>query len=285
MNLLEISTPEQLAEQLEDQSDAEVAALAAELGVDKVVDKVFATMVERFLPGKAPSGSTTVQWNIETSSGLQAVSLTAAGGQCTVQRGTASAPAVTINASLPVFLRVVSGSVNGLQAYSDGQLRVSGQQVLALGQQLWFNVDLSRAKLTISTPRELARLVEGRSDEELEAGVAITGVDAALDQVFVGMVDHYLSHKGPRKRTVVEFSIRTQVGDKLLQFVADGERSSYHVGSTEKPVVTLLLRMPTFLRIVSGKVDGLIALAQGHIKLRGNILVARNVQGWFDMKR
>jgi putative sterol carrier protein len=285
MTLLEITTPEQLAAQLSGKTDADVNALAAEHGVDAVLDKVFATMLERFLPHRAPSTATTVLWHIDTPAGGRPTSLTAAAGKLTIDKGAAAAPRVTIHASLPVFLRVISGAINGLQAFSDGMLRVHGEQTLALQQQLWFDVDLSGAKLTISTPRELARLVEGRSDDELDAGVSITGVDAALAQVFVGMVDHYLPHKGPRKRTIVEFSVRTKEGDKVLQFVADGGNSSYHVGTKEKPHVTLMMRMPTFLRIVSGKLDGIIALAQGSIKLRGNILTARNVQGWFDVHR
>lgn len=285
MPLLEISTPEQLAQELANRTDAEIGALAAALGVDAVLGRVLAILQERFLPERAPRAATTVLWHLDTPAGARPTSLTAQAGRLEVAVGAARAPRVTIRASLPVFLRVVSGSVNGLQAFSDGALRVTGDETLALEQQLWFDVDRRGARLTISTPRELARLVDGRSDDELDAGVTITGTDLALEQIFTGMVDHYLRHKGPRKRTVVEFSVRTRDGDKVLQFVAGGGHCSYQRGSQEEPHVTLMMRMPTFLRIASGRLDGIRALAQGSIKLRGSLLTARSVQGWFDLRR
>lgn len=286
MIVLDISTVEELAEQLAGRTDADVDAMAAELGVEAVLDRVFALLQERFAPARAPSSATTVLWNIATPSGVRPRSLTVQSGALGIGKDAAHAAHTTIHASLPVFLRVVSGAVYGLQAFSDGWLRVTGDVTLALQQQTWFDVDRSGARLTISTPRELARLVEGRSDDELDAAVSITGIDVVLERICLGMVDHYLERKGPRRRTVVEFSVRTKEGDRVLQFVAGGGAAcSYRRGSPERPHVTLMLRMPTFLRIASGKLDGIRALAQGSIKLRGSLLTARNVQGWFDLRR
>jgi putative sterol carrier protein len=99
------------------------------------------------------------------------------------------------------------------------------------------------------------------------------------------MVEHYVLDRGPGKRAIVEFSVRTVTGDHVYQFVADPHGPSFHAGSREKANVTFMMRVPTFLRIVSGSLDGLVALAQGKIKLRGNLFLARKVQGWFDMRR
>ncbi|MCC6640870.1 MAG: SCP2 sterol-binding domain-containing protein [Deltaproteobacteria bacterium] len=285
MTLLEVVTPEQLAEQLVGRTDGDVDALAAELGVDAVLGKVFSLLHDRFRPASAPTLATTVQWTIGTPAGPRPASLTAQDGRLDIAGTAARTPRVTLHASLPVFLRVISGSLNGLQAFADGQLRVAGDETLALQHQLWFDVDRRGARLTISTPRELARLVAGRSDAELDTGLLIAGVDAALEQICAGMVDHYLPHKGPRQRTIVEFSLRTKAGDEILQFVADGGRCSHHRGSREKPHVTLMMRMPTFLRIASGELGGVVALAQGSVKLRGSLLTARTVPGWFDLRR
>lgn len=281
--MLDISTPEELASALEGKTDAEVTAVVAEQGLDPVLDKVFTTMVARFLPDRTHGARAVIQWNLATSDGLRDFYLEVDGSKCSFSRGRASAPRVSIDASLPVFLRIVAGRLNGLQAFANGDVRVSGEQALALSQQIWFDVDMSQARLDISTPSQLRRLIAGRGDEEIEAGIAVTGTDTALRQIFEGMVDHYLPHKGPRKRTVVEFSVRTSEGDKIYQFVADKE-ASYHEGARESANVTLLLRITTFLRMVSGELDGILALAQGKVKVRGNILVARNVQSWFDMR-
>jgi putative sterol carrier protein len=282
---LDISTPEELAALLEGKSDQEVIDAARELGVDALLDKVFATMVQRFLPERARGMHATIQWNLDTPVGQRPVQLRVEGGKCSAHKGASGGARVTIGASIPVFLRVICGRVNGLQAFSHGALKVQGEQALALAQQLWFDVDMSKAKLEISTPRELRSLVQGRSDEEIETGIAVTGPDTALRQVFDGMVEHYLPNKGPKKRTVVTFSIRSADRDRLVQFAADQRCGSYHVGEREPASVTLMLHFPTFLRVVSGDLDGILALAQGKLKVRGNILTARAVQGWFDLRR
>ena len=284
MTPLDVSTPEQLSTLLEGRSDAEVLELCAEAGIEAVVEQILASMLQRFRPDRAPPGTPTVQWNIETPMGRRPFALKVEGGKCSIERAVAAAPRVTLNTTLPVFMRVIAGRLNGLQAFSDGELRVAGDLVLALEHQLWFDVDLSQAQLTISRPSELAKLITGRSDEEVEAGIAITGVDAALAQVFRGMVEYYVPRKGPSKRTVVEFSVRTKQGDRVYQLVVDPKGASFHTGSRDSANVTLMLRTGTFLRIAAGTLDGLVALAQGRIKLRGNLFVARNVQGWFDLK-
>lgn len=277
------STPEQLAALLDGRSDTEIVNACNEQGIEATLDAVFDAMVTRFVPAQASGVDAVVAWNLETPIGMRSYALTVRGGQCTLQRGASSSPRVGLTATIPVFLRIIAGRLNGLQAFSDGALRVTGEAVLALKQQLWFGVDMSQAGLKMSKPSELARVLEGRSDEELEAGVELTGIDTALDQVFRGMVEQYLPHKGPRKRSIVGFSVRTSAGDRLYQFIADPHGAAFERGSKEKPDVTLMMRSATFLRIVSGKLDGLIALAQGKIKFRGNILLARKVQSWFDM--
>lgn len=281
--MLHISTPEALAAALDGKSDAEVVAAVAEAGLDPVLDKVFATMVARFLPDRARGLRATIQWNLDTSDGLRSFYLQVDGTTCSFSRGRASQPRVTIEASLPVFLRILAGRLNGLQAFASGLLRVSGEQAFALSQQLWFDVDMSKARIDISTPSQLRKLIAGRNDDEIEIGIAVTGIGTAMQQIFDGMVEHYLPHKGPRKRTVVEFSVRTSEGDRVYQFVADDE-PSFHAGSRESAQVTLMLRFPTFLRMVAGELDGIVALAQGKVKLRGNILTARNLQSWFDLR-
>jgi putative sterol carrier protein len=76
--------------------------------------------------------------------------------------------------------------------------------------------------------------------------------------------------------------VRTTEGDKVYHFTVDGGRASYRRGAAEKPRVTFMTRLPSFLRLVAGELDGIRALAQGRIKVKGNLLLARSFQGWFD---
>lgn len=281
----DVSSPEELAALLDGKRDEEVEQVLVDLGIDASLARIFESMAQRFLPHKAGGRRAVVQWKLQTPEGSRAYVLTIEGERCVHEQGVASTPDVTLGAQVPVFLRVIAGRVNGLQAFANGELRVEGDQTLALVQQLWFDTDLSQARLDISTPSELARLIQGRSDDDIRAGMQVTGVDKSLHQVFQGMVEHYLPKKGPRKRSVVEFDIRTPDGGRTFQLVADHSGSSYQEGRKEKPNVKIAVDVPDFMRMVAGKLDGIRALTQGKLKVKGNILLARGVQSWFDMSR
>lgn len=283
---IEISTPEELASMLDGVSDAEVENIVKELGVEAVLDKVFTSMVERFLPAKAGNENAIIQWHLSTTEGIRSYHLNIKAGTCTMVKGTAQAPTrVTLSTRIPVFLRIVAGTLTGLEPFSDGRLRVTGDQIIALKQQLWFDTDLSKAELNISKPSELARLIEGRSDVEINIGTSVTGVDKALEQVFRGMLEHYLPRKGPRKRSVVQFEIQSPEGERVYQFIADRSGSTYQKGARESANVKIKVELANFLRMVAGKLDSIKALALGKVKVRGNILLARGVQSWFDLSR
>jgi putative sterol carrier protein len=59
-------------------------------------------------------------------------------GRCDVMEGTAEHPTVTLNMSLPNFLRLASGKLGGLTALMTGRLDVSGDVLLARKVQSWF---------------------------------------------------------------------------------------------------------------------------------------------------
>ncbi|MFW6087277.1 MAG: SCP2 sterol-binding domain-containing protein, partial [Myxococcota bacterium] len=135
----------------------------------------------------------------------------------------------------------------------------------------------------IATPGELARLIDGRTDAEIEAGVALNGVDRTLEKVFHGMVEHFRPDRAPRKRSVVEFHIRSEQGDRVYQFVAGPDGAAYHAGPTDESHVRVRVLFPDFLRMVAGKLHGIKAFTQGRVKVRGNLLLARKIHNWFDM--
>jgi putative sterol carrier protein len=281
---LDLSTPEELAVLIEGRSDNEIMQAAEITGLERVFDKVFQGMVDHFLPDKAVGHRGVIEWTLRTSEGIYIYHMTIAGG-CSVQKGPANAPRARLSTSLPIFLRLIAGRLNGMQAFADSQLEVSGDFVLAQLQQTFFNADLSGAELNISRPSELARLIRDRNDAEIEAGIKVTGVDRALDLVFQGMVDHYLPAKAGYKRAVVQWDFTTPEGPRCYQFISDRGRCYYQRGVSEKPNVTLSASLPNFLRIAAGQLNGIVALAKGKMKVRGNLLLARAHQGWFDLTR
>ena len=143
--------------------------------------------------------------------------------------------------------------------------------------------ELSSRIASTSTPRQLACLLEERTDAEVTAAVATAGVDRTIDQVFTGMVSHYRPLAGPRRRVVVEFVILTDEGARVRQFVANREHPRWHLGAMEAPHVKVELRLVDFLRLVSGSLDAFVAVAQRKLKVKGNWLTASGIQRWFDL--
>jgi len=281
---LNLSTPAELAAAIKGLSDQEITALITQLGVEAALMQAFTSMTERFLPERAKGEQATIQWDIETPIGNQVHTIAIAGTTCTHTPGPHPSPRVTINTSVAKFIRLIAGKLNGMQAFADGELRLGGDTVIAQLQQMWFDVDLREARINISTPSQLKKLLAGRADREIEAGVMVTGTDNALDLVFQGMVDHFLPDKAGKKRAVIQFSVRTPDGDKPYYLSIDSGTCAYSRGQHKDPNVTLMIRLPNFMRLIAGELDGIVALMQGHIKVKGNILLARSLQSWFDQR-
>lgn len=268
---------------IEGKPDTELDAIASSVGVDSLLEGVLDGLCRRYAAHGVPA-SALLQWKLSTPAGARAFSLQLDSRQCLARTGESERPNAVLETSLATFLRLLAGRTNALVALAKGELRITGDRALALRFQLWFPSDQGGAPLEASTPRELARLIEGRPDEELAASVAVAGIDRTLDQVFAGMVKRYLPGAGPRRRAVVEFTVQTEAGPRIRQFIVERERPNWHEGSRERADVRIELRLADLLRLVSGRLDAFIALAQKKLKVRGNYLMASGFQRWFDIR-
>ena len=139
------------------------------------------------------------------------------------------------------------------------------------------------AEFQASSPEELRALIEGKSDDEVNAGLAATGVAKALDAVFEGMVAAFLPEKAGGNSAVIQYDVNAADGKHSYQLkVADG-KASLLKGSPESARVTLTLAAPDFLRLVTGKLNGQTAFFQGKLKLAGDMMFAQTMQSWFKM--
>ena len=269
---------------VESKDDRALCAAALQFGVSELLADVLAGMCQRYRPEASRQDDVLLKWNLLTPEGprLHHLRLTRAG--CTTLSGTLSeAASVELEATLETFLRVVSGQVNALTALSRGALNASGEPALAVRQQLWFVPDLSHAVLQVSSPSELASLLGERTDEEINAGVAVAGMDRTLAGVFDGMVEHYLPAKGPGGRVIVEFLVQTELGPRPHEFIAHPAGAEWHARGSGAAQVGIELGLPDLLRLVCGKLDGFTALAQRRLQVRGNMWLASGLQEWFDM--
>src|SRR5262245_26196182 len=127
----------------------------------------------------------------------------------------------------------------------------------------------------------LAAMIDGRSDEEIVAGVESRGAEKVLDEVFRGMVDAFMPEKAGDKSAVIGYEI--DVGGKThsYQLKVGGGRCQLMKGAPEPARTTLVATAPNFLRLITGKLNGMLAFMSGKLKLRGDMMFAQTMQSWF----
>jgi putative sterol carrier protein len=132
-----ISSPEDLAKAIDGKSDDEInTGLQGKYA--QVVKQVAESMKAHFLPEKAGSASAVIQYDVKAPDAVHSYQLQVAGGKCELVQGAPGPARVTLALALPDFLRLVSGKLDGMQAFFSGKLKVSGDMMFAQTMQAWF---------------------------------------------------------------------------------------------------------------------------------------------------
>lgn len=94
------------------------------------VKEIFTKMPEVFNPGAAQGLDAVFQFEITGDDGGN-WSVIIKDGTCQVQEGTHESPSVTLTMSAETWLGMVNKEINGIQAFMNGQLKASGDIMLA----------------------------------------------------------------------------------------------------------------------------------------------------------
>jgi putative sterol carrier protein len=134
----------------------------------------------------------------------------------------------------------------------------------------------------IGSRAELATMIEGKSDDEINAGVADLGTDKVLGQIFEHMArEAFRADRAGNQSAVVGWDVTSPEGTHSYQLkIADGTCTAVS-GSPEPARVTLGMALPDFLRFITGKLDGMQAFMTGKLKLSGDMMFAQSMQAWF----
>jgi putative sterol carrier protein len=95
------------------------------------VASIFPAMVERFIPEKAEGVDAIVAFDLTGDVGGQ-YWLRIADGKITSGEGAADNPKLTIKAAAEDYINVANGSLNPMQAYMSGKLKITGDMGLAM---------------------------------------------------------------------------------------------------------------------------------------------------------
>lgn len=106
---------------------------------DLTIEKLIGLMPKAFLPDKAQGVDAVIQYNLTGEQGGDWI-ITIRDGACTVAKGTAESPKLTLTAEGKDYLDVITGKVNPMTAFSAGKIKLKGDLGLAMKLMNFFKL-------------------------------------------------------------------------------------------------------------------------------------------------
>lgn len=136
-----VPTAEDLGILVELADDEQLGQLFRGMGPDEVLARVFEDLPDRFDPTRAAGvTAATVQWVASLDGQRYPWIVEVAGTECRVRPGMAEQPIVTMDASLPDVIRVMTGRMLTTRGFLGGELAITGDVVCAMQLQGWFGL-------------------------------------------------------------------------------------------------------------------------------------------------
>jgi len=105
--------------------------LSEAFGSDDAVQMIFAGMQAAFVPARAEGFSGAIQYELEVNGSVHTWAMTITDGTARATPGRADAPKLIVRSTLPVFLRVAAGEMNGGLALMEGKIALKGDLGIA----------------------------------------------------------------------------------------------------------------------------------------------------------
>ena len=131
-------------------------------------------------------------------------------------------------------------------------------------------------------PAQLAELVKGLSDEELQKQVSDLGEDEVLKNIFDGMQDAFRPEKAQGVNSTIQYDVETTGGTKQWSAKIENGTCVTSEGPAPDPRLTLKVGLVDFIRLIFGQADGTQLFMSGKLKLQGDMMFAMQMQGFFD---
>jgi putative sterol carrier protein len=130
----------EIGQVLEGRTDDEIIAWVHSVGgSDATLEQAFWGMKEAFQAERAAGQSALIRWDITTPGGdVISYELEVSDGECMLSRGALGEARVVLALDLADFLRLITGCLDGGEAYRAGRLNITGDLAVAHVLTEWF---------------------------------------------------------------------------------------------------------------------------------------------------
>lgn len=132
---------------VEGRSDAEINQLLGGIGTEAALDQVFSVMADVVRDATATTLSddnlasaptTVLQWDVSAPDAIHSYQLMIDHGVVSTTQGAPDQPRVIFAVGLADAARLAAGRLDGMQAFMNGRLKVSGDMMFARSLRAWF---------------------------------------------------------------------------------------------------------------------------------------------------
>lgn len=137
---------------------------------------------------------------------------------------------------------------------------------------------------SVVRPEEFAALVRDATDEQLEQGFR-ENREVLLEEIFRRMPEQLDPERAAGVEAVVEWQVtgpEPDGADRWQLTIRDGRCTCVRGGEAE-PDVTYRIAPVDFVKLITGVESGPRMFVFGRLRIRGNLMTAARVPGWFRM--
>ena len=131
-------------------------------------------------------------------------------------------------------------------------------------------------------PAQLAEAIKGLSEEQLDEQIKAMGEDTVLDAIFDRMPEAFIADRAQGVNSTIQYDIKTSEGVKTYSVAFQNGTCTTSKGPAQDPRLTLGVGITDFVRLIFGQVEGPQLFMSGKLQLKGDMMFAMQMQGYFD---
>jgi uncharacterized OB-fold protein/putative sterol carrier protein len=210
---------------------------------DTTVDDIFNTMNSRFRPEGAAGLDAVLAYDI-TGDGGGCWKITVKDNKVKIEKtGDLAGFSVKTTVDAETFVGISIGKVDGMSAFSSGKMKVEGDMSLLAASPKLFN--------RYSVPKQ---------------GVSV-------QDIFATLVERFRPENAKDLDITIGYNISGDGGGQWSAVIKDG-KCALETGLRENATITQIVNAKDFVDLVLGKLDPMLAIGGGRLRIAGDMKVA-----------